>query len=105
MKAQGYNGSVEFDGRAITITREGLKARASVGAGSKMIPLRSISAVQWKPPTRLANGFIEFTVVGGTESGGRTSKNVQNENAVIVTRKQADDMLSLKAEVEAALLD
>ncbi|MDL9938679.1 DUF4429 domain-containing protein [Gordonia sp. ABSL1-1] len=107
MKAKGYNGTVEFNGQAVIITREGFNARATVGSGSKLIPLRSINAVQWKPPSFLTNGFIEFTISGGSEvsgGAGRTSKNVTNENAVIVTRKHVDEMLALKAAVEAALV-
>ncbi|WP_448222463.1 DUF4429 domain-containing protein [Gordonia iterans] len=103
MIAKGYNGTVEFDGRAVVIRREGAIARMSQGSGTKMIPLSSITAVQWKQPGRVTNGYIEFTVPGGREVRG-TSKNASNENAVIVTRKQAEDFLALRAAVESAIL-
>jgi tetratricopeptide (TPR) repeat protein len=55
--AKGHNGQVHFDGVYVTITRKGFLARTSVGKGEKRIPLTAISAVQWKPPGALVNGF------------------------------------------------
>lgn len=102
MKARGYNGSCEFTGSAVIIRREGALARMSQGSGEKVIPLSSISAVQWKQPGRMTNGYIEFTIPGGREVRG-VSKNASNENAVIVTHKQAADFLALKSAVESAI--
>lgn len=108
MIAKGYNGTVVFHGNAIEIQREGFLARTSVGKGSKLIPLSAISGIQWKPPGRLTNGYIEFTIPGGNESrsraGSATRDAAGNENAVIVTRKQEGDFLALKQAIESALL-
>ena len=65
--AVGVNGQVSFDGQWVTITRNGFLARTTVGKGVKKIPIGAISAVQWKPPGPLVNGFIQFTVPGGNE--------------------------------------
>ena len=40
----------------------------------KRIPIRSIQAVQWKPPGALVNGYIEFTVPGGNETRSAWSR-------------------------------
>lgn len=104
MIAKGYNGTVEFNGQAVVIRREGKLARLSQGAGEKMIPLSAISAVQWKKPSLLTNGYIEFTIPGGREVKGGVSKNASNENAVVITKKHADDMYAIKQAVETALL-
>jgi hypothetical protein len=62
ISAKGHNGTVHFDGRFVTIERTGFLARASVGKGTKRIPITSIQAIQWKPPGMLVNGYIEFTL-------------------------------------------
>jgi len=107
--AKGHNGTVHFDGKFVTIERTGGLARLSVGKGEKRIPVKSITAVQWKPPGVLTNGYIEFTVTGGNEARSRagvaTAQAVANENAVLVTRKQADDFLALRRAVEDAIAE
>lgn len=105
--AKGHNGTVTFDGRFVIITREGALARMTMGKGEKKIPLRSLSAVQWKEPSSLVNGFIQFTLSGGREvnagKGSRTMAAGQDENSVLVTKKQADDMRAVKDAIEDAL--
>lgn len=105
--AKGHSGTVTFDGQFVTITREGLLARATHGKGEKKIPIRSISAVQWKEPGALVNGFIQFTILGGTEvtarHGNRTISAGNDENSVVITKPQAAAMRAVKDEIEAAL--
>ena len=105
--AKGHSGTVTFDGQFVTITREGLLARAAHGKGEKKIPIRSISAVQWKEPGALVNGFIQFTIIGGTEvtarHGNRTISAGNDENSVVITKPQAAAMRAVKDEIEAAL--
>lgn len=107
ISAKGHNGTVHFDGRFVTIERSGFLARASVGKGEKRIPVRSIQAVQWKPPGALVNGYIEFTVGGGNENrsrfGAATTDAAKNENAVLVTRQQMNAFLALRDAVEDAM--
>ena len=69
IEASGINGQITFDGDYVTINRKGMMARATVGKGEKRIPISSITAVQWKPPSKLIRGFIQFTVPGGTSPG------------------------------------
>lgn len=107
--AKGHNGTVTFDGRFVEIQRTGFLARASVGKGTKRIPITAINAVQWKPPGPLVNGYIEFTVPGGIETRGRfgsaTTTAGQNENSVVVTRNQAGAFLQLRDAIENALVN
>ena len=107
ISAKGHNGTVTFDGQFVTIERTGFLARASIGKGTKRIPVMSITAVQWKPPGFAVNGFIQFTVPGGSEGRSRSGKQTRNaredENSVIVTKGQADDFLALRAAIEAAI--
>jgi hypothetical protein len=102
--AKGHNGTVSFDGDWITITRTGALARITIGKGEKRIPVHSITAVQWKPPGAMVNGFIAFTLAGGNENrsrfGGQTMDATKDENSVIVTKKQAEEFLALRRAVE-----
>jgi hypothetical protein len=63
---------VNFDGNFVTITRKGALSRMTVGKGEKRIRISSITAVQWKEPGGLVNGFFQFTVMGGNESRSRS---------------------------------
>ncbi len=73
IEAKGVNGTVIFDGQAIAIRRKGMMARATVGKGDKMIPVASVTAVQFKP-AGMVRGFIQFTVPGGNENRSRFGK-------------------------------
>lgn len=105
----GHNGTLSFDGRFVTITRKGGLARMTVGKGEKRIPLKSITGVQWKPPGSMVNGFLSFTVPGGNESrsqfGSQTFDAASDENAILVTKKQAKDFLAIRAVIEDAIAD
>lgn len=105
--AKGHTGTVSFDGRMVTISHEGAAARLAHGKGEKRIPLRSVSAVQWKEPGAMTNGFIAFSLAGAVESnaqkGGRTMAAVSDENSVVFVKKQRDDMHQVKIAIEDAL--
>lgn len=108
MEAKGHTGTVVFEGKLVTIKRDGL-GRVAQGRGDKVIPLRSLTAVQLKPAGLLSNGFIEFTIGGGSERtsrvGSATVGAVSNENAVVFTRKQQAAFEALRDEVNRALAE
>lgn len=108
VSAKGVNGQVEFDGTFITINRKGLMARGTVGKGEKRIPLSSVSAVQWKPPSKLIRGFIQFTVPGGNEGRSRFGKQTQDaakdENAVVVGWTQVTEFEVLRSAIDTAIM-
>jgi hypothetical protein len=107
--AKGHNGTVIFDGDFVTIERTGFLARASVGKGTKRIPLPSVTAVQWKPAGGMVNGFIAFTVGGGNETrsrfGSQTVDAGRDENSVLITKKQMPDFEHLRSAVERAIAE
>lgn len=109
IEAKGHNGTVIFDGAFVTIRRAGVLARTTVGKGEKRIPVASISAVQWKAPGVLVNGFIAFTLAGGNEAksrfGRQTIDAASDENSVIVMKKHAPAFDELRAAVEAAIVE
>ena len=99
-EVEGYNGSVIFDGKVIRILRKGKLARMTVGKGEKSIPVNSITAVQWKEPGALVNGFIQFSVAGGLESrskvGRQTIAAAQDENSIVLRKGKSSDMAALR---------
>ncbi|TEX51624.1 MAG: hypothetical protein B7C55_04625 [Actinomycetales bacterium mxb001] len=105
---KGVNGTVVFDGHFVSITRKGFIARATVGKGEKRIPLASITAVQWKPPGMMVNGFIQFSLSGGSERRSQFGKQsmdaVDDENTVMVSKgKMEADFLELRNAIEMAI--
>lgn len=106
MQAKGVAATVEFDGQAVTITRTALSPQ---GRGTKTIPLRQISAVQFKPASLLTRGFIAFTIGGGEERRSRTGRQafdaITDENAVPFGGKAKADFQALADAVNAAIRD
>lgn len=108
LEVQGHNGTVSVDGHFITIQRKNFLARATIGKGDKRIPIGSLTAVQWKPAGPIINGFIEFTVGGGTEArskfGSASMQAGQNENAVMFKKAQMPAFEQLRVTLEHAIV-
>lgn len=110
ISAQGRNGQVYFDGKTVTIKREGFAARATHGRGEKNIPLRNIAAIQMKPVTFATAGFIQFTVPGEISTttamkGKRGLTAAQDENSVLFLKKHEPDFIALRDAIQSALAD
>jgi hypothetical protein len=108
MTARGHTGTLTFDGVMVTIERTGV-ARATLGTGSRAIPINHITAVQFKKAGRLVNGFIRFTLPGGVQSdgpraGSQTLDAARDENAVVFTRAQMEDFAVIRGYIESALV-
>jgi hypothetical protein len=116
MSAKGATGTVTFDGRFITITRSRLLGRLAVGKGEKRIPVKSVTAVEWKPPGVAMRGFIQFTLAGGIERrstgrprrvgdiGGRAREAARDENSVVFGRGQLEDFQRIRSAIEGAMV-
>ena len=92
MSAKGVTGTLQFDGKTISIERKGGLARMTVGKGSKQIPVSTVSGVQWKPAGMAVSGYIQFSIPGGNEAkssfGSATSRAVNDENSVVFSKSQ-----------------
>lgn len=106
MEAKGKTGRIEFDGEYVTIHRDSLLARNTVGKGQKRLHVAQITAVQWKP-AGLINGFIQFTVPGGIERRSKVGSQVQSaagdENSVVFTKRQEPAFEAVRQAVDAAI--
>lgn len=105
--AKGRNGQIEFDGRTVTIRREGLIGRAAHGRNEKTIPLSQITAVQFKPYSVFGWGYIAFTIPGTVETHSRLGRNAKaahyDENAVTFNKHQQAAVEALRDAVNTAL--
>jgi len=106
LEVKGYSGTVVFDGQSITITRKGL-GRVTIGKGQIRIPISSATAVGWKPAGPVVNGYIHFSMLGGTDKRpkfGRQTKDIgHDENSVIFYRRQMKEFEQLREAVEASI--
>lgn len=106
-EVKGHNGTAMFDGHFLHITRKGVLASVSVGKGNKSIPIGSVTAVQWKEPGAMVNGFIQFSLTGGNELrskfGKQTINAVGDENSIILRKGKSEEMAELRTAVMEAI--
>lgn len=99
IEAKGVNGQVIVDGAWLTITRKGL-GRVGHSRGDRRIPISSITAVQFRPPGAMSNGFVRFTMPGAPEARGGMRNSASDENAVVFTRKHTAEFERVRDAVE-----
>lgn len=69
--------------------------------GEKSIPIKSITAIQIKPP-RLTTGYIQFAYSGASESKGGIMDAVKDENTITFSsKKDLEQAKELKALIES----
>jgi hypothetical protein len=83
----------------MTIGRKGF-GRLGHSKGDRRIPLASITAVQVRPAGSLANGFLRVTIPGSPERRGGLNDATSDENAVIFTKKHADEFAAVQTYIE-----
>ncbi|MCD2191001.1 DUF4429 domain-containing protein [Actinomycetospora soli] len=107
VEVKGVNGTVIVDSGFVTIARKGFLARAGVGKGEKRIPLRQITAVQFKPAGMVVNGFIQFSLGGGNERQSRLGSQswdaASDENSVMFTKQQQPQFEQLRSSIEQGI--
>jgi hypothetical protein len=79
----------------------------SIGKGDKRIPLRAITAVQWKNAGLTSYVLIQFSLSGGSERrsmfGSQTVDAAKDENSVVFSKGQQGAFEQLRAAIEQAL--
>lgn len=86
---RGTNGNLILSDKGIVIIR-GLKGFFLGGGmirGNKSIPYESIAAVQFKE-VGLTAGYIQFTLIGGSEAKGGLLQAVRDENSISFNTKR-----------------
>ncbi|MFH1325712.1 MAG: DUF4429 domain-containing protein [archaeon] len=101
MEAQGINGKLIFGEGFIEIVRKGFMAFATHGfKGNKKIALKHISAIQFKSAGLMANGYIQFSFIGGQESKRGILMATQDENTIMFNKKQQPEFEKIKEQIE-----
>ena len=87
--AKGINGQIDVYADKISIKRKGFTSFLFHGfKGDKEIRITSITAVQFKKASALANGYIQFAFMGSNEAKGGFFQATQDENTVMFRKGQ-----------------
>ena len=102
LSAKGRNGQLFVDEIWITITRKGFSAKVSQGIskGEKKIPIKQIIAVQFKKPSLMTAGYIQFTISGGKESTKGILSAMEDENSIVFGNSETDKFIAIKDFIE-----
>ena len=93
--------TIKVTDNAIIITRKGFVNLVNQGIkGDKTIPLKNITSVQLKKPG-MTNGYIQFGLLGGNESKGGVFAATQDENTIMFSKKNYEEMFELKEYIES----
>ena len=84
-EAQGVNGAMRLWRDRLVIVKKGWPYGTK---SEKTVPLRSITAVQWKDPG-LTSGFLQVAYGGATESKGGVFDAAKDENTVMFVKANA----------------
>lgn len=104
MFADGSNGSIEVVGDSIVIRRKGFANLLTQGVqGDKQVPIRNITAVQFRSAGSMMAGLIQFTLVGGREFRGGMLEATKDENAVMFTREQEEAFVALRDYIQQCI--
>lgn len=104
LTGKGVTGRLHVDQTFVTISRKGAMAKMSYGwtRGEKRIPIDSITAVQFKAP-RLTNGYIQFTLGGGSESRRGVLDATKDENSVLFSASHAREFAAIRDHIESRI--
>lgn len=80
---KGYNGTIILDDKTLIIKRgiKGFLLGGGMLRGDKTIPYSRIVAVQLKK-AGLTAGYIQFTLMGGSEAKGGLFQSTRDENSI-----------------------
>lgn len=86
---KGVQDTLEVFKDKITIKPKGVLGMLNKGMkGTKEIPFRSITAVQFKEAGTVWSGYIQFTIPGGNESKGGIFAATKDENTFMFAHKK-----------------
>lgn len=101
LTAKGVTGRLSVDDHYITIRRKGAMAKATHGftKGEKRIRIDTVTAVQFKKPG-VTNGYIQFTLGGGTEGTRGVMQATTDENTVVFNSLHTKEFVAVREHVE-----
>ena len=93
---------VTVDDNNVKIQPKGMMNFINKGGskGEKSIPLKSITAIQFKAPG-LTTGYIQFAYSGSSETKGGTMSAVKDENSITFNQKELKKAEELRDLIES----
>lgn len=97
IKIKGVSEDMEIFENKIVITPRGVMGFLVKGMkGSKEIPFKSITAIQFKEAGLMFSGYMQFTLPGGNESKGGLFAAASDENTFMFIKDVNDEMKKAK---------
>jgi hypothetical protein len=104
LTGKGVNGQLEVDDQWVTIERKGAMAKMTQGLkGSKRIPIANITSVQFKKAGAMTSGYIQFSMMGSSESKGGLLNAQRDENSVSFNSRHAKEFEAIRDRIESVI--
>ncbi|MFN6517406.1 MAG: DUF4429 domain-containing protein [Nostoc sp. CreGUA01] len=101
---EGSNGQIRLTHNRIIISRRGTTAFITQGLkGDKEIPIRRITAIQFKPADRLTKGYVQFSIEGNIELIRGVFADIIDENTVIFSWAEQPEFEELKRYINSVI--
>lgn len=96
---KGASKRIEVYPDKLELTPVGFRGLATHGIkGTKTIPFRSITAIQFQP-----RAYLQFSILGGQESRGGLWQAVTDENTFLFVAKDNDTVQQIKSYIESRI--
>jgi hypothetical protein len=104
-KVAGVQSELEVFEDRLTITPKGALGFLNHGLkGTKTIPFRSITAIQFKEVGGVTSGYIQFSLLGGIESRGGLFSAASDENTFMFSQEHDNaNMAKIQAYIESRM--
>lgn len=104
VKVNGVGGQLTVTKKRIIIERKGGLAMLSHGlSGTKEIPIKNITAVQFKSASKGMNGFLQFSLLGSNESKGGFLDAHSDENTITFSQVVEPNFLEIKRYIDSII--
>lgn len=104
VKIDGVGGQLTLTKKRVIIERKGKLAFITHGmSGTKEIPIKNITAVQFKSASLGINGFIQFSILGSNESKGGILDATSDENTVTFSKSSEPNFREIKRYIDSII--
>lgn len=104
VSVKGKNGQITLKPKRVIIKRKGFVAFAGHGLkGDKEIPIKNITAVQFKSAGIMTNGYIQLSILGGLECRGGLFDATKDENTVFFSKAKENGFKEIKKYIDAII--
>ena len=101
---EGVNGQIRLNKNRVIISRKGSRAFWTQGLkGNKEIPIKYITAVQFKAVGNFTNGYLQLSIQGSLESKGGILDATTDENTVMFSDLQQPDFEEVKRYIDSVI--